>query len=174
MKSINVYPNFLTEHEGFKLWSHANEAQYVRNWKADVYSHKSNGRFVHHINPESFLIEYADFWKRLEETSECKLELLDPYINCSNAHTVTLTHYDTYNDNHFTIIAYLNQEWHKDWAGYTAFFEEMDKNKIIAIEVPEYKKIVMFDGRIPHYALPSTITAPDRFTLAIKVRKLND
>lgn len=173
MDNIKVLPNFLTEAEGFKLWSHANDAQYVRNWKADIYSHKNNGRFVHHISPDLFLAEYSDFWNRVEAEAGCKLDILDPYINCSNAHTVTLTHYDSYEDDNFTVLVYLNQEWCKDWGGYTAFFEEMDKNKIIAIEVPEYKKIVMFDGRIPHYALPPTVTAPDRFTLAIKTRKIN-
>jgi len=171
--NVKVCPNFLTDSEGFKLWSHANDAQYVRNWKADIYSHKQNGRFVHHIDPELFLIEYADLWKRVESEIGFKLEVLDPYINCYNAHTVTLTHYDSHEDSNFTVLVYLNPEWIKDWGGYTAFFKEMNTNDIVAIEVPEYKKVVMFDGRIPHYALPVAITAPDRFTLAIKARRVD-
>ena len=105
---------------------------------------------------------------------DSELELLNIYINCSNAHTITLTHYDSFEDTDFTVLVYLNQEWNKDWAGYTAFFKEMDKNEFILVEVPEYRKMIIFKSSIPHYALPPTITAPDRFTLALKTRKINE
>ena len=174
MKDVSVHKDFLTEQEGFKLWTHANNAQYERNWMADIFTHRNNGRFVHHINPDIFLEHYANFWVRLEKEMGFKLDLLDAYINFSNAHTVTLTHYDSFEDDFFTVLIFVNQEWNKDWAGYTAFFKEMDKNEFILVEVPEYRKMIIFKSSIPHYALPPTITAPDRFTLALKTRKINE
>jgi hypothetical protein len=171
MVNINTFPNLLTDQEAFRLWSYANEAQYVRAWKSDVYTHKPNGRFVHHIAPDLFLVEYAELWKRIENSSGYSLNLRDAYINCSNPQTTTLTHYDSYEDSSLTILIYLNQSWDKDWGGYTVFFREMNGNDVVGVEVPEYKKAVIFEGKIPHLAMPTDSNAPDRFTLAIKTRR---
>lgn len=173
-KDIQSYPNFLTEVEGNKLWSHANSVQYVRNWKSDVYSHKANGRFVHHLNPDYFITEFSDLWNRINEEIGYEVYLNEVYLNGANGLTKTLPHYDSFHEDSPSIIIYVNQEWHKEWVGYTVFFKGINESEVIHTEIPEYRKMIIFDPNVSHMALPPIFDAPDRFTLAMKTQKIDE
>lgn len=51
-----------------------------------------------------------------------------------------------------TILFYLNEEWNKDWAGETTFFDE--DGEIIASVLPKRNRVCVFDGTIQHGARP--------------------
>lgn len=51
-----------------------------------------------------------------------------------------------------TILMYMNDEWNKDWAGETVFFD--DDNEIITSVLPKKGRAVVFDGTIMHAARP--------------------
>lgn len=171
MLKPKTYHNFLTEIEGNKLWSYANSAQYVRNWKSDAYSHKENGRFVHHFSPDYFKTEFGDLWLRIIEEVGYPLHLNEAYLNGSNGLTKTLPHYDSYYEDSPSIIIYVNPEWHKEWGGYTIFFKGIAESEVLHTEIPEYRKMIIFDPSVPHMALPPIFDGPDRFTLAMKTQR---
>jgi len=78
------------------------------------------------------------------------------------------THVDTFNEEGWTVLYYLNTEWDPEWGGDTVFFDESGKEFEL---VSQFKpgRFVVFDSQIPHLIRTSTVLAPHfRLTFAAK------
>jgi hypothetical protein len=68
----------------------------------------------------------------------------------------------------WTMLYYVNMDWHPEWGGDTLFLDETTNN----IEhLCQFKpgRLVLFHPEIPHLIRPSTVLAPHyRFSLAVK------
>ena len=68
----------------------------------------------------------------------------------------------------WTVLYYVNTNWHIEWGGDTYFLREDD----LTIEyVSQFRpgRVVIFDGSIPHLMRPSTRLAPEnRFSFVMK------
>lgn len=87
-----------------------------------------------------------------------------PYdIGCNNIQSVDTTtiHTDCEPDeNEFTLLVYLNQNWTENHHGETVFFSDMDGSEVIFAVRPKYGRIAIFHGSIPHSARPPSLTFP--------------
>jgi hypothetical protein len=71
-----------------------------------------------------------------------------------------------------TVLIYNNLQWRPEWAGETLFYNN-DLSKIIYAAMPAPKRVIVFDGIIPHSLRPHSIEAPHhRFTTAMMLDDL--
>lgn len=81
-----------------------------------------------------------------------------PYdIGCNNiqATDTTTIHIDSeFNENEFTLLIYLNQDWTANHHGETVFFDDEEGNEVIFAVRPRYGRVAIFHGSIPHSARP--------------------
>ena len=173
--SIYVVKNFPSRKEQSDFWYFANESDYAygannvnkkRMKVTDSHMGKRQGRFTHHFNPDEFV--KTSFWQRIDKSVDYPLGLLEAYINYGDSSTLAFPHCDNREDN-MSILMSLNQYWHRNWGGYTVFFEGVASNEIIKTVVPEPGKAIFFNGAMYHSALPPNVTAEyPRFMLALK------
>jgi len=163
---IIVKDQYLTEDDQLNFWYHANQCDYSFGQRSDAFRGSRQGRFTHHFDPAQF--QQTSFWKLIETTVDSPIKLIDAYINCSDFATVSFPHTDE-KCNCLSVLICLNQEWHRDWGGYTVFFDSISKNKILDTVIPEPGKAIFFNGRTTHNALAITPTAKyQRFMLVLK------
>ena len=85
-----------------------------------------------------------------------------PYdIGCNNIQNsdTTTIHTDCEPDeNEFTLLVYLNQNWTENHHGETVFFSDMDGSEVIFAVRPKYGRVTIFHGAIPHSARPPPLT----------------
>ena len=163
---IEVVKDFPSLKEQSDFWYHANNSEYCYGQKSDSLMPNRQGRMAHHFDPEQFI--QTSFWKRVEKQFKEPLGLSEAYINMADSATLNYPHCDN-RENHMSILLCLNQDWHRNWGGYTSFFEGMHGNEVISTVVPEPGKAVFFNGSIYHTAMPPNITATyPRFMLALK------
>ena len=66
-----------------------------------------------------------------------------------------------------TMLIYNNLNWSPHWAGETLFYSN-DLRKVIYAAIPAPRRVLVFDGVIPHSLRPHSIEAPHhRFTTAV-------
>lgn len=142
-------------------------------WKADNEKHYDQGHWNRKILNNSIKFPYdQDQMPYINSNPEIKLlwgqiknkigdrSLLRVYVNGYTYGTDGYLHKDDvwikknfgYDALSETVIIYLNENWHPDWAGETVIF---DKHKEIEKAVlPKYGRVVVFDSNKYHAARP--------------------
>lgn len=173
---ITVYDNFLSE-EGFKALSHMVDESGFYHGK---YSNSRHHHIEVGLWFRSFLGQ-TDTGRRLDVARSGLIAKM-PLINDLWTHSTYLTgaknlvrayangytygtdataHRDDsiiyrtgthLKERPATILFYLNEEWNRDWAGETTFFDE--EGEIIASVLPKRNRVCVFDGTIQHGARP--------------------
>lgn len=164
-KEIFEIPNFLTEKEATDFWYHANECTWSYGRVSNTYSGQKQSRMTYSFDPELFV--RTDLWKRVEKSFDTQVSLNNAYINIGDHATVNIPHCDG-NKSGPTILICINQEWKRDWGGYTVLFKSMNSNEIIKASVPEPGKALIFNGPIWHTGVPiAHFAAYPRFILTM-------
>lgn len=162
---IITVKDFTTPEQATMLWNRANDDSYSFGHNSDSRSGKRQARWVQRFGQD---FAQSDLWVNLAKQIDSPVVFIEAYINYAEFSTVTLPHCDNI-QNGATILICLNQEWNRDWGGYTVFFERMSGSDISKAVCPEPGQAVIFNGSIWHCALPPNILAPcPRFMLAIK------
>lgn len=80
----------------------------------------------------------------------------------------TIIHRDNKVHPGLTIVVFCNEHWPTSWGGELVFYNDT-KEHIIKAVLPKPRRMVVFDGRIPHAARsPSNTCDQVRMTLAFK------
>ena len=91
------------------------------------------------------------------------------YANRHTFGTEGYIHTDTTRKEDHTVVIYLNPIWEAQWGGETVFYNDK-QTEITASVLPNYKRIAVFPGTVPHKAAPlSRICNTVRTTLMFKV-----
>ena len=155
--------NFLTEKELTDFWYLVNTCTWQYGRVSNTFSSQKQSRMTFSFNSEDFI--RTDLWKRIKESFKESVSLSKAYINFADPATVNLPHCDG-QDNGPSILICLNQEWRRDWGGYTVFFKDMTSSEITKAVVPEPGKAVIFNGSNWHSGMPVAHFAPyPRFIL---------
>ena len=107
-------------------------------------------------------------WERFLALHKFKVTLLGVYANGQTFGQDTIIHRDNKVYPGLTIIVFCNEYWSTSWGGELIFYDDT-KNNIIKAVLPKSRRVVVFDGRIPHAARsPSVKCEQVRMTLAFK------
>ena len=103
--------------------------------------------------------------KDIPEFSPYKdLQLIRTTINCSVPSDTNFIHT---HDNQISLVYYVNLDWKPEWAGETLFYND-DMTEIIQASIYKPKRLIIFDGSIPHSIRVQSNSAPHyRFSLAM-------
>ncbi|MVV49168.1 2OG-Fe(II) oxygenase [Pseudomonas sp. PB120] len=113
----------------------------------------------------SFLI---GFWERFSKFHNFDITLLGVYANGQTFGQDTIIHRDNKTHPGLTVIVFCNEHWPTSWGGELVFYDDKKEN-IIKSVLPKARRVVIFDGRIPHAARsPSVKCDQVRMTLAFK------
>jgi len=93
--------------------------------------------------------------------------LLNGQIQCQPSKRHTDFYPGTSDVKATTLLVYLNKEWNNDWSGETLFYLRGEEEPIASI-FPEPGKLLDYDGRIRHHALPPNQPNILRTTLVIQ------
>ncbi len=162
---ISTINNFLTPKEAIDFWYLTNECTWNYGRVSNTYSKQKQARMTYNFDPDYFL--QTDLWKRCSRLFAYDISLSHAYINYSDHATVSLPHSDG-KDNGPSILICLNQEWKREWGGYTVMFKNMNSNDIIHAVSPEPGKATIFRGSMWHSGTPVAHYADyPRFMLTI-------
>jgi SM-20-related protein len=94
------------------------------------------------------------------------------YVNSSVYGDLYYPHRDCAPDQlNVTVLYYANLEWHKDWAGETLFFNDLEEAEVAVW--PRPGRVVAFRGGILHRGgVPSRLFFKERLTIAYKLRHM--
>jgi len=108
------------------------------------------------------------FWERFIELHNFDMTLLGVYANGQTFGQDTIIHRDNKTHSGLTVIVFGNEYWPTSWGGELVFYDDTKQNIIKAV-LPKSRRVVIFDGRIPHAARsPSVKCDQVRMTLAFK------
>lgn len=108
------------------------------------------------------------FWERFSALHNFNMTLLGVYANGQTFGQDTIIHRDNKTHPGLTVIVFCNEHWPTSWGGELVFYDDTKENIIKAV-LPKSRRIVIFDGRIPHAARsPSVKCDQVRMTLAFK------
>lgn len=121
--------------------------------------------------------EIRVLWEKIKILTGNKT-LIRCYVNGYTFGTDAYAHKDDswyikkYGDvNSKTIIIYLNDKWHIDWAGETVLFEDNEIEKSV---LPKFGRMLIFDSQKLHAARPLSRTCPVlRSVLVFKTGDVN-
>lgn len=107
-------------------------------------------------------------WERFLALHEFNITLLGVYANGQTFGQDTIIHRDNKVRPGLTIIVFCNEYWPTSWGGELVFYDDTKENIVKAV-LPKSRRVVVFDGRIPHAARsPSVKCDQVRMTLAFK------
>lgn len=107
-------------------------------------------------------------WERYLALHDFKITLLGVYANGQTFGQDTIIHRDNKVHPGLTIVVFCNEHWPTSWGGELVFYNDT-KEHIIKAVLPKPRRMVVFDGRIPHAARsPSNTCDKVRMTLAFK------
>ncbi|WP_339429366.1 2OG-Fe(II) oxygenase [Pseudomonas taetrolens] len=107
-------------------------------------------------------------WARFLQLHSFKITLLGVYANGQTFGQDTIIHRDNKVHPGLTVIVFCNEYWPTSWGGELVFYDDSKENIIKAV-LPKSRRVVVFDGRIPHAARsPSVKCDQVRMTLAFK------
>ena len=165
---VTTIRNFLKSQEEVDFWYLANECNWSYGRVSNTFSKIRQKRMTYNFISENFI--RTELWKRccdLFKNFDRKLGLTNAYINYSDHATVNLPHCDGQNGGPSFLIN-INQEWKRDWAGYTVLFKGMHDNEILHTVLPEPSKATIFKGTIWHTGTPvSHFAEYPRFMLTL-------
>ena len=126
--------NFLTHKEAIDFWYLTNTCQWEYGRVSNTFSAQRQSRMTRPFDLEPFM--RTELWLRVMKLFKEKLSLGKAYVNYSDHATVNLPHCDG-NESGPSFLICLNQEWKRDWGGYTVMFKDMFSNDVIHTVVPE-------------------------------------
>ncbi|MGH8387061.1 MAG: 2OG-Fe(II) oxygenase [Pseudomonas sp.] len=108
------------------------------------------------------------FWERFSDLHNFNMTLLGVYANGQTFGQDTIIHRDNKTHPGFTVIVFCNEYWPTSWGGELVFYDD-NKENIVKAVLPKSRRVVIFDGRIPHAARsPSVKCDQVRMTLVFK------
>jgi hypothetical protein len=116
-------------------------------------------------------------WDRLRQgLKPFEFKIRDVFVNGQTYGIENALHTDNPRDEEgwYTVLIYLNPEWHIDYGGETMFYNSARTDVTYAV-VPKPGRIVFFDARHPHWARPPTRNTQDlRVTMAFHLTRVAD
>ncbi|MBV6827264.1 2OG-Fe(II) oxygenase [Pseudomonas sp. PD9R] len=110
----------------------------------------------------------SGFWERISKLHDLNTTLLGVYANGQTFGQDTIIHRDNKTHPGLSVIVFCNEHWPTSWGGELVFYDDKKEN-IIKSVLPKSRRVVIFDGRIPHAARsPSVKCDQVRMTLAFK------
>jgi len=162
---IIVHKNFLTHAEAIDFWYLTNTCEWSYGRVSNAYSSQKQSRMTRAFDIDVFV--KTDLFIRIDALFKEELQLAKAYINYSDHATVSLPHCDG-NEAGPTIMICLNQEWKREWGGYTAVFDHMNSSDVVHTSVPEPGKMTIFKGSLWHTGVPiAHFTDYPRFMLTL-------
>lgn len=166
-KNIHVYDNaipFADAEDWFRLTSNLS---FAIGW-SDRYSTDRRQGCLHHkmtVVPnniyETFkpiLNHYLDTEKPLESYS------VTGVINLTKPGDIHFTHT---HKNKLVLLYYLNLDWEQEFYGETLFMD-YDNNDACVCVIPKPRRVVIFDGNIPHTIRPQSSLGPQfRYSMTL-------
>lgn len=180
--SIHVIDNFLTQQEEKYINIQLKDSAWRYNWPDlegvafikpcwHIYCRKSRPEQRSCLNelnssePWRFL---GETWERLSTLHNYETTLLGIYANGQTFGQDTSIHRDNKANPGLTMIVFCNEHWPTSWGGELVFYDDSKEN-IIKSVLPKSRRVVVFDGRIPHAARSPSLTCDQvRMTLAFK------
>jgi len=164
---IFILNNVLSDIDKMVLWRMANDSPFKHGHKSDALTDEPQRRFTSHLNTE--VMTSGEMVKKLIGLFKDPVKLNKVYINSADCATKTLAHCDNY-DNAPSILIPMNQQWDRNWGGYTVFFKGMNSCEVAEAICPSPGQVIIFNGSMWHLALPPSMCAPcPRFMLALKL-----
>ena len=148
---IITIKNFLTPKETIDFWYLINECTWSYGKVSNTFSNQNQRQMTHIIDPSAFV--RTELWNRSINLFEDKISLNHVYINISDHATVDLPHVDG-KDHGPSILVCLNQEWKREWGGYTVMFKDIHSSDIVHTVCPEPEKATIFRGSMWHSGTP--------------------
>jgi len=175
---INVKDNLVPERELQSALYFINKANWTYGWPSNTdmpYGHwnvdftktgKNNPTDVHASLPPVL----APIWKKVNDTFfNGQAKLTRCYANRHTFGTEGYIHTDTERAEDQTCVVYMDQKWDANWGGETSFYSK-DLKEIVKSVMPQFGRIAVFPGTIPHCAKPVSRVCPQvRTTLMFKV-----
>jgi hypothetical protein len=126
-----------------------------------------------HINEcDKLIYDVWDIIKQQHKISELNLSIDTIIVNGQSFGQEGGIHIDHGSEDEnnsggrFTVVLYLNRNWHPSWQGETMFYNNSGTDIIKAV-VPHPGRVLFFDARIPHQARPPHRSIDDlRMTMA--------
>ena len=101
---------------------------------------------------------FQDLWERLEKgLHPFRFQIRDIFVNGQTYGIENAIHTDCPNDEEgwYTLLAYINPQWHVDWGGETMFYNR-ERSDVIYCVLPRPGRLVFFDARHHHWGRPPT------------------
>lgn len=160
-QKYHVIENFLDEEIYETLSKIADRGSYTPGWKSakksDPHGHwninfpkahagSANLADISYALPDNLKVAW-DYVK--EKYSLQDMKLLRCYINAHTYGVDGYTHRDSSRDDEWTVVLYLVDNWHMDWAGETIVIEN---NDIVKSVIPKRNRALIFPGNNLHAA----------------------
>jgi SM-20-related protein len=175
-RRIAVYDGLMPEPALLKLWSVLNRAGFTRTEIArpDTAEHRhwATEIAVDQLPTMPFfaptmaaLVDYAP--KQRYRAYRC-------YVNVAHYGDMLFTHTDCHpGAGELTVLWYICDRWDHEWGGETMFYD--DARDVRAAVTPRPGRLVVFDAELLHAGRPpSRVCYVPRFTLAIKLERMDD
>lgn len=179
-QKYHVIENFLDENIFNSLLSLSEKGSYTSGWKSAKKNDPHGHWNINFAKIPSGAANLADIsyslpempknaWNWIKEKYGLEdVKLLRCYINAHTYGVDGYTHKDSSRDDEWTIVIYLIDKWHVDWAGETIIVED---NDIVKAVIPKRNRAVIFPGKNIHAARAvSRICYGLRRTLMFKFR----
>lgn len=156
-------------------WSSVGDKNRAWHWNYVFHNSKQFMPAMDHTQYEALKQKHphvAELWNGINETAKSSIGALEPlriYMNCNPFGTNGYIHKD---DGDMTAIYYPCTQWEVEWEGGTCFYKEEDR-KYDAIQYVSYRpnRLVIFDAKIPHRAMPvDRICNIPRYIIAMKLQ----
>jgi len=170
-KKIVVYDDVFDLHYREFLYDAVTKAKFSIGWTDGDSIERQQHKYLY----SEFNQADLDYLKLLEKIarSPVQQEINDYKISkvVLNLSTPSDTHFVHTHPEDKVVLYYANLHWNNCWYGETLFFDETEKNIVLATPYTP-GRITVFDATIPHTIRPQSHTAPHyRFTLAMVFNK---
>jgi len=165
--------NFLSQSHAETIYNFAYNSSYKIGWEDSPDLSARQYPSLHSIVSLKDLSDLGLIKALLDFTAQTKFNIFKQsnftkaVINLSKPSDV---HYTHTHSNALVALYYINLSWKDEYAGETLFYSNEDE----VIYTSKYKprKLVCFDGAIPHALRPQSIIGPNyRFTLSMFFKK---
>ncbi len=153
------------------------DAKYSKNrfWGATLVSADSEDGDPKTVDEAEEIVRKA--WAHLEpRLKPFTFDIRDIWLNGQTYGLENAIHTDRPSEEEgwYTVLIYINPEWHVDWGGETMFYNQARTDVVYAV-VPKPGRLVFFDARHHHWARPPTRNTQDlRITLAFHLTRRSD
>lgn len=112
---------------------------------------------------------FFNIWQRIKKSNLLDCKLIGVYANGMSHGMETSVHRDNkHNNESKTAVLFAHGYWPQLWGGELVFYDD-EKEEIVKAVRPAPKRLVVFDGRIPHgVRMPTAICNQLRISIAFK------